>query len=78
VERIKNDQVDIAGNAGLDLAGWYPKDHIDEAMEYYVWDWEMGESPEVSSTIFAVVNDNWTYTGFGPGSDGDNMVLDPR
>ncbi|KAI9486955.1 MAG: hypothetical protein EXX96DRAFT_551307 [Benjaminiella poitrasii] len=78
MERIKNDQVDLSGRAGLDLSGWYPKDSIDNAIEYYVWDWEMGESPELSSTIFTAVNDNWTYTGFGPDSDGDNMVLDPR
>lgn len=78
MKRIKNDQVDLAGNAGLELAGWSAKDYIDDAMEYYVWDWEMGESPEVSSTLFAAINDNWTYTGFGPDGNGDNMVIDPR
>lgn len=80
VKRVKKDQVDLAGNVGLDIAGWYAKDAIDEAIEYYVWDWEMGESPELSSTIFTVVNDQWTYgeTSFGPGSDGDNFVIDPR
>lgn len=80
VKRVKKDQVDLAGNVGLDIAGWYAKDAIDEAIEYYVWDWEMGESPELSSTIFTVVNDQWTYgeTSFGPDSDGDNFVIDPR
>ncbi|CAO3654686.1 unnamed protein product [Mucor fragilis] len=80
IKRVKKDQVDLAGNVGLDIAGWYAKDAIDEAIEYYVWDWEMGESPELSSTIFTVVNDQWTYgeTSFGPGSDGDSFVIDPR
>ncbi|KAI7899277.1 uncharacterized protein BX663DRAFT_564093 [Cokeromyces recurvatus] len=78
MKRVEKDQVDLSGRAGLDLSGWYPRDSIDNAIEYYVWDWEMGETPELSSTIFTAVNDNWTYTGFGPDSDGDNMVLDPR
>lgn len=78
VKRVANDQVDLSGRVGLDIAGWYPKNAIDDAIEYYAWDWEMGESPELSSTLFTVVNDNWTYNGFGPDSDGDNFVVDPR
>ncbi|CEP15544.1 hypothetical protein [Parasitella parasitica] len=80
VKRVQKDQVDLSGKVGLDIAGWYAKDAIDDAVEYYVWDWEMGESPELSSTIFAVVNDQWTYgeKAFGPGSDGDKFVVDPR
>lgn len=80
VKRVKKDQVDLSGKVGLDIAGWYAKDAIDEAIEYYVWDWEMGESPELSSTLFTVVNDQWTYGNevFGPDSDGDNFVIDPR
>lgn len=62
----------------MDLAGWYPKDHLDDAAEYYVWDWEMGETPELSSTIYSAVNYNWTYNGFGPDGDGNNYVVDPR
>lgn len=78
VKRIKRNLADLSGRAALDLAGWTPKSSLDDAIEYYVWDWEMGETPELSSSIFTVLNDNWTYTGFGPGSDGDNMVLDNR
>ncbi|OBZ86754.1 Polyamine oxidase [Choanephora cucurbitarum] len=79
-KRVKNDQVDISGRVGLSLAGWYPKNSVDDAIEYYVWDWEMGENPELSSTLFTVVNDYWTYgnKAFGPNSDGDHMVIDPR
>ncbi|KAI8339831.1 hypothetical protein BD560DRAFT_412543 [Blakeslea trispora] len=79
-KRVKNDQVDVSGRVGLSLAGWHPKDFVDDAIEYYVWDWEMGENPELSSTLFAVVNDYWTYgnNAFGPDSDGDHMVIDPR
>ncbi|RCH92099.1 hypothetical protein CU098_009565, partial [Rhizopus stolonifer] len=78
MKRIKNNQADLSGRAALDLTGWYPETPLDEAIEYYVWDWEMGETPEVSSTLYTVMNDNWTYTGFGPNSDGDNMVVDNR
>ncbi|CEG76118.1 hypothetical protein RMATCC62417_11056 [Rhizopus microsporus] len=78
LKRIKRNLADLSGRAALDLAGWTPKTFLDDAIEYYVWDWEMGETPELSSSMFTVLNDNWTYTGFGPGSDGDNMVLDNR
>ncbi|KAI8062333.1 uncharacterized protein B0P05DRAFT_556564, partial [Gilbertella persicaria] len=79
-KRVKKDQVDISGRVGLSLADWYPNSPMDDAIEYYVWDWEMGENPELSSTLFTVVNDYWTYgdKAFGPNSDGDHMVIDPR
>ncbi|KAI9033831.1 amine oxidase [Phycomyces nitens] len=77
-ERIKNDQVDLSARAGLDLSGWFPKTAMEKAIEYYVFDWELGETPEVSSMQFSVENSNWTYTGFGPDSDGDLFVTDPR
>lgn len=39
----------------------------------------MAESPELSSSIYTAYNDELTYsTGFGPDSDGDNFVVDPR
>jgi polyamine oxidase len=78
VKRLKNDQVDLSGRASLDIVGWHPKTPLDYAVEYYVYDWEMGEDAEVSSSIFTAINDNWTYTSFGPNSDGDNMVVDNR
>ncbi|KAG0741670.1 hypothetical protein G6F23_007406 [Rhizopus arrhizus] len=78
MKRIKNNQADLSGRTALNLVGWEAQTPLEEAIEYYVWDWEMGENPEVSSTMYTVLNDNWTYTGFGPGSDGDNMVIDNR
>ena len=78
MKKIAKDLVDISGRAGLDISGWTPLTPREEAAEYYVWDWEFGETPELSSTVFAGVNDNWTYTGFGPGGDGNNFVLDER
>ncbi|KAI8997016.1 hypothetical protein BDB01DRAFT_769532 [Pilobolus umbonatus] len=76
--RIENDRVDITARAGLDMAGWYPMSALDNAIEYFVFDWEMGEDPDTSSTIFSALNDYWTYSGFGPDGDGDDMVIDPR
>ncbi|CAO3625809.1 unnamed protein product [Mucor hiemalis] len=78
MKKIEKDLVDISGRAGLDISGWIPKNPREDAAEYYVWDWEFGESPELSSTVFAGVNDNWTYSGFGPDGDGNNFVLDER
>lgn len=78
VNRIVNNQVDLPSRVGLDLAGWYPTTAVDRAIEYYKFDWEMGEDPEISSLEYAMINDNWTCTSFGPDSDGDLFVMDPR
>lgn len=78
MEKLQSDRVDISGRAGLDIAGWYPTTPEEEAAEYYYWDWEFGETPELSSTVFAAVNDYWTYSGFGPDGDGNDYVLDQR
>ncbi|KAI7892919.1 uncharacterized protein EV154DRAFT_550320 [Mucor mucedo] len=77
-EKLQNDEVDISGRVGLDLVGWQPSNAFEEAAEFYYWDWEFGETPELSSTVFAAVNDNWTYSGFGPDGDGNNYVVDQR
>lgn len=61
------------------MVGWYPQSSLDNAIEYYSWDWEMAESPELSSSIYTAYNDELTYSkSFGPDSDGDNFVVDPR
>ncbi|KAI8967066.1 hypothetical protein BDF20DRAFT_917872 [Mycotypha africana] len=80
MKRVKNDQVDLSGRVGLDIAGWYPQNALDHAIEYYSWDWEMAEDPESTSSIYTVVNDYYTYGGveFGEDSDGDRFVVDPR
>ncbi|KAI8384350.1 uncharacterized protein BYT42DRAFT_562210 [Radiomyces spectabilis] len=77
-KRVENNQVDISVRAGLDLAGWYPMTPLDQAIEYYVFDWESAEEPEDSSMIGSALNDNATYSSFGEGSDGDRMVVDER
>ena len=77
---MENGQVDISSRVGLDLAGWYPMTPLDDAVEYYSFDWEYGENPEVSSLLYGVINDEYSYgeTAFGEGSDGDVFVLDER
>lgn len=78
MEKLKSNLVDVSGRVSLDLAGWHAKTAEEEAAEYYYWDWEFGEDPESSSTVYAAVNDYWTYNSFGPDSDGNNYVLDNR
>ncbi|KAI7853467.1 amine oxidase [Circinella umbellata] len=80
LKRLQNGQVDISSRVGLDLAGWYPMTPLDEAIEYYNFDWEYGENPEVSSLLYGVLNDEYSYGEkiFGEGSDGDVFVLDER
>ncbi|KAF7732132.1 hypothetical protein EC973_006387 [Apophysomyces ossiformis] len=77
-EKIEHNIVDISVRTGLDMVGWKPLTPMEKAVEYYVFDWEAGETPEVSSTAYSAINDNATYFSFGPGSDGDLFVLDPR
>ncbi|KAI9316447.1 amine oxidase [Dichotomocladium elegans] len=78
-QRLASDQVDLSARAALSIADWYAEDALDKAVEYYNFDWEMGEGPEVSSLIYSMLNDNMTYSvAFGPDSDGDQFVIDPR
>ncbi|KAI9274365.1 hypothetical protein BDA99DRAFT_545476 [Phascolomyces articulosus] len=78
--RKKTGQVDISARVGLDMAGWYPMTALDEAVEYYSFDWEYGENPEVSSLLHGISNDEMTYgeQAFGEDSDGDRFVIDQR
>ncbi|KAI7878596.1 amine oxidase [Lichtheimia hyalospora FSU 10163] len=79
-KRLANNQVDISARTAFNLIGYKPKTPLEQAVEYYLFDWEMAENPEVSSTIYTIYNDNFTYgdTVFGPDSDSDRFVLDPR
>ncbi|KAI9307424.1 hypothetical protein BJ944DRAFT_255002 [Cunninghamella echinulata] len=79
VERVKHNQVDLSGRTSLLLAGWNAETPMEEAIEYFGYDWEMGETPEISSSIFTSINDVASYGGdFGPDSDGDLMSIDSR
>ncbi|KAI8065116.1 hypothetical protein BC940DRAFT_356663 [Gongronella butleri] len=79
LERAKNNQVDISGRTAMSLAGWFPKTPMDDAVEYFSYDWETGEIPEVCSEVFGAINDQANYDGdFGKGLDQDNMVVDQR
>ncbi|CAO3672569.1 unnamed protein product [Umbelopsis ramanniana] len=78
IQRNKTNQVDISVRTALDLAGWVPQTYIEQAVEYYSFDWEFGEDPDVSSNYYAWVN-NDSYDGpFGKDSDGNNFVIDQR
>ncbi|KAI8329754.1 hypothetical protein BC941DRAFT_405440 [Chlamydoabsidia padenii] len=78
-QRTKDNEVDFSGRTGMSLAGWFPKTPMDDAIEYFGYDWEMGETPEVSSSTFSTLNSLASYsTDFGPDSDGDLMNIDPR
>ncbi|KAI8085106.1 uncharacterized protein BX664DRAFT_375578 [Halteromyces radiatus] len=79
VKRLKNNLVDLSGRTALSLAGWFAKTPLEEAIEYFTYDWETGETPEVSSMMYVANNDNSNYgTIFGPDSDNDRMDIDQR
>ncbi|CAO3618205.1 unnamed protein product [Cunninghamella blakesleeana] len=77
LERVKNNQVDLAGRTSLLLAGWRAENPVEDAIEYFGYDWEMGETPELSSSVYTSINDE-AYNDFGPNADEDVMCIDQR
>ncbi|KAI8085104.1 uncharacterized protein BX664DRAFT_300835 [Halteromyces radiatus] len=79
LKRAKNNQVDITVRTALSLAGWFPKTPMEQAIEYFGYDWESGEVPELCSDIYGVLNDEANYNGnFGHNLEGDRMNIDQR
>ncbi|GAB5585858.1 hypothetical protein Unana1_00758 [Umbelopsis nana] len=78
LKRAKNKEVDISSRAALDLVGWIPDTPLKQAAEYYAFDWEFAENPDVTSNNYAQVGDSSYNGGFGPNSDGDEFVIDQR
>ncbi|ORX46793.1 amine oxidase [Hesseltinella vesiculosa] len=78
LKRLADGEVDISGRTGLSLAGWMPETPMDSAIEYFAYDWETGETPEVSSMDFSALNGVAYSSDFGPDADHDRMVIDQR
>ncbi|KAF8527027.1 amine oxidase [Hysterangium stoloniferum] len=74
-ERILNQQGDLTARAGLSVSGYKPRTSLDDAAEYFTFDFEFAEPPEDSSFIASAENNNFTYNGF---SDENNLVVDQR
>ncbi|CEJ92889.1 hypothetical protein VHEMI08516 [[Torrubiella] hemipterigena] len=72
-----NNEQDQTARAALALAGWNPKhsDMAAQAVEWFNFDWEDAQTPEVSSAIFGAAGANLTFNQF---SDENNLVVDPR
>ena len=66
---------DTSVRTGLSLAGWRPRDMHAEAAEWWSWDFNAGQPPEVSSLLFGVAGENVTFNYF---SDENNFVWDQR
>ncbi|MCJ1353657.1 MAG: hypothetical protein MMC33_003644 [Icmadophila ericetorum] len=67
---------DRSFRSGLSLAGWKPKKNMRaQASEWWQFDWEYGESPDLSSQEWAIINYNTSFNQFSP----DNQyVYDQR
>ncbi|KAF8527026.1 amine oxidase [Hysterangium stoloniferum] len=74
-ERMNNELADLSARAGFRLAGYKPRTHLDDAAEYFTFDYEYGQSPEVSSFFASANNNNYTFNGF---SNEANLVIDQR
>lgn len=67
---------DRSFRSGLSLAGWKPGNDMEaQAVEWWEFDWEYGQSPETSSQEFAIVNYNTTFYQY---SEANNYVFDSR
>ncbi|RUS13595.1 amine oxidase [Endogone sp. FLAS-F59071] len=74
-ERQSDNRIDISARTGFQLVGWFPDTPGKQAIEYFNFDWELGEPPELSSFIWSVNNYNYTFNGFSPDND---LVIDQR
>jgi polyamine oxidase len=45
--RVGRRQVDLSARAAYGLVGANPKTPHEKAVEYFLWDWEYSQSPEV-------------------------------
>lgn len=47
--RVSQRQVDLSARSAYGLIGANPKTPHEKAVEYFLWDWEYSQSPEVRS-----------------------------
>ncbi|KAF8515278.1 hypothetical protein JB92DRAFT_2788994 [Gautieria morchelliformis] len=73
--RVRSAQVDLTARAGLSTVGYKPRTYLDDAAEYYTFDFEFAQPPEASSFIASADNNNFTFLGF---SSANNLVIDQR
>ncbi|KAF8578956.1 putative flavin-containing polyamine oxidase [Ramaria rubella] len=73
--RISLQQGDLTARAGLSVSGYKPLTYLDDAAEYFTFDFEYAQPPEASSFIASAENNNFTFVGF---SAENNLVVDQR
>lgn len=62
---LKNNLQDRSFSAGLWQSGWRTRnDAARKAVEYWMWDWEVAQTPQESSFVFGIAGYNLTYYGF--------------
>ncbi|KAF7732131.1 hypothetical protein EC973_006386 [Apophysomyces ossiformis] len=76
--RLAKNMVDLSARTAFEMVGWKPKTPVEDAAEYYGFDYEWAEDPPVTSAIYAAVSENATSSSFGPNSEGNLFVLDKR
>ncbi|GJJ15504.1 hypothetical protein Clacol_009782 [Clathrus columnatus] len=62
--RLDNEKADLTARAGFSLSAFKPRNHLQEAAEYFLFDFTFGQPPEVTSFIGAANNNNYTR-GYG-------------
>ncbi|KAF8527029.1 amine oxidase [Hysterangium stoloniferum] len=73
--RVLEQQGDLTARTGLSVSGYKPRTSLDDAAEYFTFDFEYAQAPEDSSFIASAENNNFTFNGFSPEN---NLVVDQR
>lgn len=77
--RLQRKQVDSTCRTGYSIIGAKPKTPHEMVSEYYMFDWEYGQTPEETSWIASSWANNFTYdVGQGGFSDGNLFSIDQR
>ncbi|KAJ7262748.1 hypothetical protein B0H12DRAFT_1104283 [Mycena haematopus] len=77
--RVQRKQVDSTCRTGYSIIGSKPRTPHEMVSEYYMFDWEYGQTPEQTSWIASSWANNFTYdVNEGGFSDGNMFSIDQR
>ncbi|CAM0142142.1 hypothetical protein VKS41_004154 [Umbelopsis sp. WA50703] len=77
--RMERGLVDLSARTALQLEGWSANSSMKAAIEYFGFDWELAEPPEVTSLDYAAAANGGSIIKDKPDfSPGDDFVIDQR
>ncbi|KAG2180481.1 hypothetical protein INT44_003485 [Umbelopsis vinacea] len=77
--RMQRGLVDLSARTALQLEGWHANSSLRAAIEYFGFDWELAEPPEVTSLDYAAAANGGSVIKDQPDViPGDDFVIDER